>query len=106
MNDTTPNPSGRRRQEAESQPQGEITRIDVPKPQPSAINKVRPVSELIKAQLRHIQHAESARLSRAKRSAVKIDEIKTEAEAASYIATVTRLLHSLKRKRRSSKPRV
>ncbi len=104
MNDTAPSPSRRLRQTATPQPQGEVTRIDVPKPPASAINKDRPASELIKAQLRHIQHAESARLPRDKRSGVRIEDIHTEAEAAKYIQDVTRLLHPQRRRRSTRKP--
>jgi hypothetical protein len=57
---------------------------------------------LIQAQLRHIGHAESARLPKDKRLGIKPEEIRTEAEAASYIAAVTKLLHPQRRKK--SKP--
>jgi hypothetical protein len=74
-------------------PKGDVTFVRIPKPPRSAMNKKRPISDLIKAQLRHIQHAESARLPKEERSGVKIQDIRTEAQAASYIAAITKLLH-------------
>jgi hypothetical protein len=74
-------------------PAGEVTVIQVPRPPASAMNRNRPISELIKAQLQHIRHAESGRLPKQKRIGVKLQDIHTEAEAASYIAAVTKLLH-------------
>lgn len=74
-------------------PQGEVTFVRIPKPPLSAMNKKRPISDLIKAQLRHIQHAESGRLPKEERSGIKIEKIRTEAQAAAYIAAVTKLLH-------------
>jgi hypothetical protein len=82
---------------------GEVTVIQLPRPAASSLNKQRPVSDLIKAQLIHIQHAESGRLPKHKRSGRKLEEIETEAQAAAYIAEVTRLLHPLPKKR--SRPR-
>jgi hypothetical protein len=102
MNDTAPNPPRRKREVPA--PAGEVTRIDVPKPLASAMNPHRPTSELIKAQLLHIQHAESARLPRHKRSGVNLADIHTEAQAAKYIREVTRLLHPQRRKRSARKP--
>jgi hypothetical protein len=46
---------------------GDYTSIRIPIPPASAINKDRPISSLIQAQLLHIQHAESARLPKEKR---------------------------------------
>jgi hypothetical protein len=74
-------------------------------PPATAMNKNRPISSLIKAQLLHIQHAESARLPKDKRVGVKLEDIHTEAEAAAYIAAVTRVLHPQGRKRSRRKPR-
>lgn len=106
MNETTAGPPSisRRRRKA-LPPEGEVTRIDVPKPPASAMNPHRQASDLIKAQLRHIQHAESARLPRHKRSGVNVEDIRTEAEAAKYIREMTRLLHPQRRKRRKALPR-
>ena len=84
---------------------GECTVIHIPIPPASAMNKDRPISSLIKAQLLHIQHAESARLPKEKRVGVKLEDIHTEAEAAAYIAAVTRVLHPQGRKRSRPKPR-
>jgi|ERR1700733_10738150 len=80
---------------------GEITYITIPNPPPSGLNKNRPISGLIKAQLEHIHHAESARLPKDKRAGIDLKDIRTEAEAASYIAAVTRVLHPLRRTKRS-----
>jgi hypothetical protein len=80
-------------------PPGDYTSIRIPLPPASAYRKDRPISDLIKAQLRHIQHAESARLPKEKRDGRRAEEIHTEAEAASYIAAVTRVLHPKGRKR-------
>jgi hypothetical protein len=96
-----PSPSPRRRHR--QVPKGEITRIDVPKPPDSARNPQRPVSDLIKAQLRHVQHAENARLPHGKRSGVDIRDLKTEGQAAEYIRQVTLLLHPQGRKRSRKK---
>ena len=84
---------------------GDYTAIRIPIPPASAMNKDRPISSLIKAQLLHIQHAESARLPKAKRVGAKLEDIHTEAEAAAYIAAVTRILHPQGRKKSRPKPR-
>ncbi len=78
---------------------GEVTFISVPKPPPSAFNKNRPVGSLLQAQLRHFHHAESARLPREKRDGRRAEEIRTEAEAAAYIAKITKLLHPQRRRK-------
>ncbi len=103
-NDTAP---GRARNAAKARaPQldGEVTYISIPHPPPAAMNKNRPISDLIKAQLRHVQHAESARLPKEKRDGRLPKDIHTEAEAASYIAAVTKILHPQGRKRSRKKP--
>ena len=85
------------------EPAGDVTFIRIPRPPASAMNKDRPISDLIKAQLKHIQHAESARLPQHKRDGRKPEDIRTEAEAASYIAAVTRLMHPQGRKKSKRK---
>lgn len=80
-------------------PPGDYTSIRVPLPPASAFRKDRPISDLIKAHLEHIAHAESARLPKEKRDGRRPEEIRTEGEAASYIAAVTRVLHPKGRKR-------
>src|ERR1700748_2671911 len=82
-----------------SQPSGEGTLIQVPKPPASAMNKNRPISDLIKPQLKHLHHAESGPLPKHKRDGRTPQDIRTEAEAASYIAAVTKILHPLRRKK-------
>ncbi len=99
MNEAAPDTSqpGRRKQGAvkKSTPQltGDYTSIRVPLPPASAFNKNRPPGCLLQAQLRHIYHAESARLPKEKRDGRRPEDIHTEAEAAAYIAAVTRILH-------------
>jgi hypothetical protein len=84
-------------------PAGDYLSIRVPLPPASAFNGDRPVSSLLKTQLLHIHHAESARLPKEKRDGRHPEEIHTEAEAASYIAAITKLLHPQGRKK--TKPR-
>lgn len=78
---------------------GEVTFIDVPKPPASAFNKDRPVGCLLQAQLRHFHHAESGRLTTAKRDGRRPEEIRTEVEAADYIGKITKLLHPQRRRK-------
>jgi hypothetical protein len=78
---------------------GDYTSIRVPIPPPSAFNKNRPVGCLLQAQLRHFHHAESARLPKEKRDGRRPEDIRTEAEAAAYIAKITKLLHPVRRKK-------
>ncbi|MGA3069564.1 MAG: hypothetical protein ABSD43_05050 [Terracidiphilus sp.] len=78
---------------------GDYTSIRVPIPPPSAFNKNRPAGCLLQAQLRHFHHAESARLPKEKRDGRRPEDIHTEAEAASYIAAVTKVLHPRGRKK-------
>lgn len=109
MNEAESSPASKRRRKAAglSKPMlsGEYTAIRIPIPPASAMNKDRPISSLIKAQLLHIQHAESARLPKDKRVGVKLEDVHTEAEAAAYITAVTRVLHPQGRKKSRRKPR-
>jgi hypothetical protein len=82
---------------------GEKIVIDVPHPPASAFNPNRPAGHLIEEQLKHVHHAESARLPRQRRDGRRPEDIHTEAEAADYIAKVTKHLHPLRRKRTRSK---
>ena len=82
----------------------EVTFISVPIPPRSAFNKNRPAGLLLQAQVRHIHHAESARLPKEKRDGRSPEEIHTEAEAAAYIAKITKLLHPQRGKRSKPKP--
>jgi len=84
---------------------GEVTYIAVPTPQASSFNKNRPVSSLLLAQMEHIRHAESARLPKHKRGVGLPAEIRTEADAATYIAAITKMLHPQGKKRVRSRPR-
>jgi hypothetical protein len=84
---------------------GDYTSIRVPIPPASAFNRDRPAGCLLQAQLRHFHHAESGRLPREKRDGRHPEEIKTEAEAAAYIAKITEILHPQRRRKpRSPKP--
>jgi hypothetical protein len=107
MNDAASKPTPKHPRAAKKQsmprPAGEVIVIEVPRPAATTINKNRPISELIKAQLQHFRHAESARLPKHKRSDVKIEEIRTEAEAAKYIREITHLLHPQRRKKSNSR---
>jgi hypothetical protein len=98
--------SSKRRTTAKRTPQlaGEVTYIPVPTPQASSFNKNRPVSSLLLAQMEHIRHAESARLPKHKRGVGLPIEIRTEADAATYIAAITRMLHPQRKKRAKSRP--
>ncbi len=66
--------------------------IKVPKPPKSAINKDRPISTLLKNQIRHLQEAEF-RLPVSGQTDIYINAIKTEGEAAEYIRQVTAAIH-------------
>jgi hypothetical protein len=83
---------------------GDYTSIRVPIPPPSAFNKNRPAGCLLQAQLRHFHHAESARLPKEKRDGRGPDDIRTEADAAAYIAKITKLLHPQGYKKPKRKP--
>ena len=78
---------------------GDYTSIRVPMPPASAFNKDRPAGCLLQAQVRHFHHAESARLPKEKRDGRRPEEIRTEAEAADYIAKITKLLHPQRRRK-------
>jgi hypothetical protein len=66
--------------------------IKVPKPAKGSFNKDRPVSDLIRAQLRHWHEAEK-KLPHHHRTGRNIEEIKTEGEASEYLKTVTARCH-------------
>jgi ArsR family metal-binding transcriptional regulator len=68
-----------------------MTKLAVP-PQ-SALNKDRPVSGLLKAQILHLHEAER-RLPLRHHTDIYINAIKTEGEAAEYIRAVTEAIHS------------
>ena len=96
----------KRRSDTKAAPveRGDVTFISVPTPPRSAFNKNRPAGCLLQAQVRHVHHAESARLPKEKRDGRRPEDIHTEAEAAAYIAKITRLLHPQRRKRSRPKP--
>ena len=70
-----------------------MTVIRVPKPPQSALNKDRPISSLLKNQIKHLQEAEFRLPARAQTNTY-INAIKTEGEAADYIRQVTANLHA------------
>jgi ArsR family metal-binding transcriptional regulator len=65
-----------------------MTLIHVPRPPKNAMNPNRPVSALLKTQIEHLHEAER-RLPLRYRSKIYVNAIKTEAEAAAYISSVT-----------------
>jgi len=67
--------------------------IRVPGPPKAAFNKQRPMSDLIKAQIRHFKHLEH-KLPPESRSAIPQHRIITEDDAARYIAPMSKLLRS------------
>jgi hypothetical protein len=66
--------------------------IKVPRPPASAFDLDRPVSTLLKNQIRHLQEAEF-RLPASMQTNTYINAIKTEGQAADYIRRVTQALH-------------
>src|ERR1700722_20825285 len=67
--------------------------IRVPRPPSQAFNKNRRVSDLIRAQTNHLKHVED-KLSPSLRQQIPQHAIVTEADAASYIAAMTRLFQT------------
>lgn len=65
-----------------------MPKIKVPKPAPGSFNKHRPISDLLRWQLKHMHEIEM-RLPFEHRSGVNHHEIKTEHEASVYIRKVT-----------------
>jgi uncharacterized protein YdbL (DUF1318 family) len=65
--------------------------IHVPRPK-NAMNPLRPVNALLKAQILLLHDAES-RLPVGRQTDIYINAIKTEGEAANYIRQVTEALH-------------
>jgi len=67
--------------------------IPVPPTPKQAFHKGRPMSDLIKAQVKHFKHVE-AKLTPEQRESIPQHRITTENEAALYITAMTRLLRS------------
>lgn len=65
--------------------------IRVPRPPKESFNKQRPVSDLIRKQVEHFRHVES-KLSAAQRVGLPQGHVRTEQEAAQYIAAMTDIL--------------
>jgi hypothetical protein len=70
-----------------------MTLISVPRPPKSAYNPDRPVSALLKAQMDHLHQAER-KLPLRYHSAIYINAVRTEGEAARYIRDVTEAIHA------------
>jgi hypothetical protein len=69
-----------------------VTKIRVPKPAKGSFNKNRKASDLLQAQVKHLQEAEK-QLPHHHRTNTKGEGITTEAEAGDYIRRVTARLH-------------
>jgi hypothetical protein len=67
--------------------------IHVPGPPKKAFNKNRRISDLIRAQVNHLKHVES-QLPANQRLAIAPHAITTEADAANYIAAMTKLFQA------------
>lgn len=65
--------------------------IRVPRPPKESFNNQRPVSDLIRKQVEHFRHVES-KLSAAQRVGLPQGHVRTEQEAAQYIAAMTQIL--------------
>ena len=65
--------------------------IRIPRTPPGAFDKYRPISDLVKNQVRHA-HEELHRWW-AQFGSITPEQIQTEQEAADYVRTVTRVLH-------------
>jgi hypothetical protein len=65
--------------------------IHVPPPSREAFDKSRPMSDLIKSQVKHFKHLEE-KLSPEQRMSIPQHRITTENDAAQYIAAMTRFL--------------
>lgn len=70
--------------------------IRVGAPPKTAFNQDRPISDLIRSQVEHLKHVEE-RLTAKQRRTIPTGAIKTEAEAARYIAAMTAVLQSAAR---------
>jgi hypothetical protein len=68
------------------------TKVTVPVPPQGSMNKNRPVSGLLKAQILHLHEAER-RLPLRHHTEIYINAIQTEGEAAEYIRAVTEAIH-------------
>jgi len=66
--------------------------IHVPRPKPSSMNPKRPASSLLMTQVEHMHVAEK-RLPLRYRTEIYVNAIKTEGEAAEYIAKATAAIH-------------
>ena len=66
--------------------------IKVPKPGKGSFNKDRPISDLLRSQMRHLHEVEKT-LPHYHRSGKDVEALKTEGEASEYIRTMTARLH-------------
>jgi len=77
--------------------------ILVPAPPKEAFHKLRPISDLIKAQVDHFKHLEE-KLSAKEKETVPQHRIVTENDAALYVGAMTRLLRSGQKGPADAKP--
>lgn len=76
--------------------------VQVPKPHTSAYNPDRPISDLVRNQIRHLSVAERS-LDERHQSRLNVHDIKTEREASEYIHHLTKKLHEHKKKSKPAK---
>ena len=83
--------------------------IKVPRPPEDSYNPDRPVSALLKAQIRHLHEAERG-LPLRHHTDIYTKAIKTEGEAAEYIGRVTEAIHKAHKmaaaKRAKARPKI
>lgn len=68
-----------------------MPKIPVPKPAASSFNEHRPISDLLRWQMRHM-HAAEALLPYDHQTGINIHEIKTEGQASAYLQKATEKL--------------
>jgi hypothetical protein len=68
-----------------------MAKIPVPKPAKQSFNPHRPISDLLRWQMKHMRAVEMA-LPHEHHSGINVYEVKTEAEASAYLAKVTQKL--------------
>ena len=72
--------------------------VNVPKVNPKSYNKQRSIetNTLLKHQIQHFREVEKT-LPRERQTGIDVDSIKTEGQAAEYIAKITKFLHGTPR---------
>jgi len=69
-----------------------LRRHTVPKPAQGACNKHRPISDLLRSQMKHFRELEKT-WPAGKQTGIDIELVKTESEASTYIRKITAILH-------------